>query len=185
MVIEPSGWIRRGGAPRRCWPSRCSSVRSQRLRRLPRRPHARVAPGTHARARDLRNPRDLDGPVAAGAASVGLGEHDDGPMLAHVRVRRTDMDIGSCGFPRLKHERALAAVPPIRSAAAGPIHHPGPAHAAIHGEVIGGEVGQLAYDADRVTRRERGWCESVRSYHPYPVLHAAGRALLRALAARQ
>ena len=34
MHVERSGSIRRGGGLRRCWPSRCSSVRNHRLRRL-------------------------------------------------------------------------------------------------------------------------------------------------------
>ena len=36
MLIERSGWTRRGGAPRRCWPSRRSSGRSRTLYRLQR-----------------------------------------------------------------------------------------------------------------------------------------------------
>ena len=34
MVIELSGWTRRAGAPRRCWPLRGSSGQSRRLHRL-------------------------------------------------------------------------------------------------------------------------------------------------------
>lgn len=40
MPIEPSGWTQRGGAPRRCWPSRGSSGRSRRLRSRRWRPAA-------------------------------------------------------------------------------------------------------------------------------------------------